>query len=117
MVQDTSRSPEMYLSSISAKEPLCGGWGIENEVAPEEEHDGSALTYETENLRDRTVVWAVNIPGEAPWCALSADPNWAPSTGMPLINLGVKVITDTFHRIRTRTSFTSEAAQISDPKF
>lgn len=84
MVQDTSRSPEMYLSSISSneREPLCGGWGIENIAAPEE-HDSAC--YDAENLRDRTVVWAVNIPGEAPWCTPSADLNWVTSTGMPIM--------------------------------
>ena len=84
MVQDTSRSPEMYLSSMSSPsgEPLCGGWGLENEHPPDVQA-GALYDYDTEKLRERTVLWAVNIPGETSWCAQGVDPNWTPSTGMP----------------------------------
>lgn len=60
MVQDTSPSPEMYLSKLKGDE--CGGWGI-----TDEEYTNSDYSYD--DLKECTVVWAVSIPGENEWCS------------------------------------------------
>jgi hypothetical protein len=56
MVQDTSPSPEMYLSKLEGNK--CGGWGITNEVATED------VDYSNADLQECTVIWAVSVPGE-----------------------------------------------------
>ena len=65
MVQDTSPSPEMYLSkSTSGK---CGGWGITQTEGDDE------VQIDYSNLRDCSVVWAVSVPGESQWVRDSVD--------------------------------------------
>ena len=64
MVQDTSSSPELYASSFHAGE-ICGGWGLEDDL-PQSEI--SETDYST--LKERSILWAVNIPGLASWCSL-----------------------------------------------
>jgi hypothetical protein len=59
MVQDTSPSPEMYLSKLEGNK--CGGWGIANETV------GEGVDYSYADLQECTVVWAVNVPGENRW--------------------------------------------------
>lgn len=66
MVQDTSASPEMYLSKLKAGGP--GGWGIE--IAPADQDAGS-IDYDV--IRECTTMWAVTIPGESSWCAEELD--------------------------------------------
>ncbi|KAF5383453.1 hypothetical protein D9757_006108 [Collybiopsis confluens] len=56
MVQDTSASPEMYLSHL--REGRYGGWGA---------HDTMNGPIEYSNLRECTRFWAVSIPGETTW--------------------------------------------------
>lgn len=62
MVQDTSASPEMYLSSLY--DGSCGGWGM---------YEGSASSGDTdqvfdhEKLRERGIVWAITVPGTTKW--------------------------------------------------
>ncbi|PAV23483.1 hypothetical protein PNOK_0055100 [Pyrrhoderma noxium] len=62
MIQDTSCSPEVYMSSFN--ETLPGGWGIEN--ISHTEH--AELRLDHTKLGERDVVWAVSIPGETQWC-------------------------------------------------
>ena len=62
MIQDTSCSPEVYMSSFS--ETLPGGWGIEN--ISHTEH--AELKLDHTKLGERDVVWAISIPGETQWC-------------------------------------------------
>jgi hypothetical protein len=66
MVQDTSSSPEMYL----AKQPdgKCGGWGLANTTKGYIEGGINVA-----DLRECSVLWAVNIPGETSWCADEID--------------------------------------------
>ncbi|CCM03825.1 uncharacterized protein FIBRA_05974 [Fibroporia radiculosa] len=64
MVQDTSPSSEMYLSK--SKNGVCGGWGME--LADTGDDD---VNYA--DLRECTVLWAVNVPGESPWCSTELD--------------------------------------------
>ena len=60
MVQDTSASPEMYLSKL--KGDKCGGWGI-----TDEEYTDTDYSYD--DLKECTVVWAVSVPGGNEWCS------------------------------------------------
>ena len=69
MVQDTSPSQELYLSS-DVNLP-CGGWGIAESSANLSTESGQSVSYD--KLRERTVLWAVSIPGEASWCAEYLD--------------------------------------------
>jgi hypothetical protein len=58
MIQDTSLSQEMYLAKHAGAD--CGGWGLSLKD-----------TYENidyANIRECSVLWAVSIPGENPWC-------------------------------------------------
>jgi hypothetical protein len=71
MVQDTSPSPEVYLASHAGK---SYGWGLDlsrtstDVDEPENTGTGAGLFGErNENLAERTVVWAVSIPGESEW--------------------------------------------------
>lgn len=81
MVQDTSPSPEMYLSKL--KGDKCGGWGIiEDETTIEN------VDYDYADLQECTVVWAVGIPGEGVWCGeeidgVSADGEWTQNLLLP----------------------------------
>jgi|ERR1700722_2261823 len=61
MVQDTSLSPEIYLSRKA--DGTCGGWGLGD---CDETNDYTLL-------KECTVVWAVSIPGESPWCSHEAN--------------------------------------------
>ncbi|THH10835.1 hypothetical protein EW145_g1055 [Phellinidium pouzarii] len=62
MVQDTSCSPEIYLSS--GNDLQCGGWGLEDDYSqPNSEQPDYT------KLKERTLLWAVNIPGESRWCS------------------------------------------------
>ena len=62
MVQDTSASPEMYLSSLY--DGTCGGWGMyENSASsgdPEE-------VFDYRKLKERDIVWAITVPGTTKW--------------------------------------------------
>lgn len=62
MVQDTSSSPEMYLSKLKGN--ICGGWGMTDESASEN------TEYSYADLRECTVIWAVNVPGENMWSSV-----------------------------------------------
>lgn len=64
MVQDTSCSPEMYISSLT--DIKCGGWGLESEAELPTALD---LRPDLSVLKERDVLWAVNIPGEGHWCS------------------------------------------------
>ncbi|OBZ75868.1 Mini-chromosome maintenance complex-binding protein [Grifola frondosa] len=68
MVQDTSLSSEMYLSK--SKSGNCGGWGI-HDTSEGEEDDRVGVDYA--DLRECTVLWAVNVPGESSWYAHALD--------------------------------------------
>jgi hypothetical protein len=59
MIQDTSPSPELYRAKLT--NGSTGGWGL-NEDAVDEDVDFDRL-----QLKSRTVLWAVSIPGEAGW--------------------------------------------------
>ncbi|KIY43699.1 hypothetical protein FISHEDRAFT_53642 [Fistulina hepatica ATCC 64428] len=61
MVQDTSHSPEMYLSQLP--NGGCGGWGID--------HDASTHSIDYEHLKECHVVWGVSVPGQATWAGAS----------------------------------------------
>ncbi|TFY70334.1 hypothetical protein EVG20_g2670 [Dentipellis fragilis] len=61
MVQDTSPSPEMYMSRLPSGRP--GGWG----VCDPKDHEGDRTAIDYDALRDCTVLWAVTIPGESEW--------------------------------------------------
>lgn len=65
MVQDTSASPAMYLAQT--RSGSCAGWGI----AHPDEDEGSDINYG--DLRDCSVVWAVNVPGESEWYKEARD--------------------------------------------
>src|SRR5712691_8466812 len=61
MVQDTSPSPEMYLSKL--RDGKCGGWGLSDSS----QSDGDDTNFNYNNLRDCVVLWAVSVPGETEW--------------------------------------------------
>ena len=61
MVQDTSPSPEMYLSKL--RDGKCGGWGLSDSSQSE----GGDTDFNYSDLRDCVVLWAVSIPGETEW--------------------------------------------------
>ncbi|KAF8185027.1 mini-chromosome maintenance replisome factor-domain-containing protein [Mycena galopus ATCC 62051] len=69
MVQDTSPSPEMYLAKLSGGR--CGGWGLTDDASSED------INYA--DLRENTVIWAVNVPGESEWVASEVDGPDVPS--------------------------------------
>jgi hypothetical protein len=73
MVQDTSASPEMYLSKLEGNK--CGGWGIA------EEAPSGDLEYSYTDLQECTVVWAVSVPGENQWSSEDDDDTTALSNG------------------------------------
>lgn len=59
MVQDTSLSPELYLSTL--KNGDCGGWGITDDLSSEDD-----VRYT--DLRECSVFWGVSVPGLSSWC-------------------------------------------------
>lgn len=61
MVQDTSPSPEMYLSKL--RDGRCGGWGLSDSS----QNDGDDANFDYNDLRDCVVLWAVSVPGETEW--------------------------------------------------
>ena len=61
MVQDTSPSPEMYLSKL--RDGKCGGWGLSDSS----QSDGDDTNFNYNDLRDCVVLWAVSVPGETEW--------------------------------------------------
>jgi Mini-chromosome maintenance replisome factor len=61
MVQDTSPSPEMYLSKL--RDGKCGGWGLSDSS----QSDGNDTSFNYNDLRDCVVLWAVSVPGETEW--------------------------------------------------
>lgn len=63
MVQDTSQSPEIY---VSVTEDNYGGYGLyEKEAQNAEDSFGEHIDYS--KLKEREVVWAVTVPGQTPW--------------------------------------------------
>ncbi|KAF9452815.1 hypothetical protein P691DRAFT_803108 [Macrolepiota fuliginosa MF-IS2] len=91
LVQDTSPSPEIYL----ARRPNghCGGWGI-----ADTRDISDNVNYS--DLREITVIWAVSIPGESPWCSAEGlahlshnppRPHKYPLPGSPHIGVQVKI--------------------------
>ncbi|KZT26349.1 hypothetical protein NEOLEDRAFT_1113066 [Neolentinus lepideus HHB14362 ss-1] len=60
MVQDTSQSPEMYISRLADGTP--GGWNLESGA-----DDDLLRQSDYANLRECTVIWATSIPGESDW--------------------------------------------------
>ncbi|KAJ7168060.1 mini-chromosome maintenance replisome factor-domain-containing protein [Mycena crocata] len=73
MIQDTSPSPEMYLARRSGGR--CGGWGLADD----------ASDVEHSNLRENTVVWAVNVPGESAWLSSEMNAPNTPSFTRPIV--------------------------------
>jgi Mini-chromosome maintenance replisome factor len=61
LVQDTSPSPEMYLSKL--RDGKCGGWGLTDTS----QCDGDDNDFDYNDLRDCVVLWAVTVPGETEW--------------------------------------------------
>jgi hypothetical protein len=61
LVQDTSPSPEMYLSKF--RDGKCGGWGLTDTS----QRDGDDNDLDYNDLRDCVVLWGVNVPGETEW--------------------------------------------------
>ncbi|KAF8500970.1 mini-chromosome maintenance replisome factor-domain-containing protein [Russula emetica] len=67
LVQDTSPSPEIYLSKL--RDGKCGGWGLSDSSQP-----GDDIDFANNDLRDCVVLWAVSVPGETEWYrALSTE--------------------------------------------
>jgi len=60
LVQDTSPSPEIYLSKL--RDGKCGGWGLSDSSQP-----GDDIDFANNDLRDCVVLWAVSVPGETEW--------------------------------------------------
>ncbi|KAJ3999286.1 hypothetical protein F5050DRAFT_1797912 [Lentinula boryana] len=56
IVQDTSASPELYLSQL--KDGKYGGWGA---------HDAIDQPVDYSNLRECNRYWVVSVPGESEW--------------------------------------------------
>ena len=68
MVQDTSSSAEMYLEKHA--DGALGGWGIESSSL-DPSNDQTVIDYN--ELRECTVLWAVNVPGESLWYRAELD--------------------------------------------
>ncbi|KAG6889789.1 hypothetical protein C0992_004207 [Termitomyces sp. T32_za158] len=98
MIQDTSPSPEMYLARRTGAR--CGGWGLSDPASL------AAIDYA--DLRECTVLWAVSVPGESPWCASAVEnvdtpqkhvahtpplPHKFPVPGMRHLGVQIKVYT------------------------
>ncbi|KAF8270801.1 mini-chromosome maintenance replisome factor-domain-containing protein [Lactarius quietus] len=67
LVQDTSLSPEIYLSRL--RDGKCGGWGMTE--TSQGDSDDSDFGYN--HLRDCVVLWAVSVPGETEWYQSASD--------------------------------------------
>lgn len=69
MVQDTSASPEMYLSSLD--DGSCGGWGMHEEsTAPGDLEE----TFDYRKLKERGIVWVITVPGTTKWLQKASCP-------------------------------------------
>ncbi|KAH9946368.1 mini-chromosome maintenance replisome factor-domain-containing protein [Epithele typhae] len=69
MVQDTSLSPEMYLSKLESGD--SGGWGIYETQGASSSNASDDVQYA--NLRECDIVWAVSVPAESQWSAEELD--------------------------------------------
>jgi hypothetical protein len=67
MIQDTSCSPEVYLSRRSNGD--CGGWGL---TEPDGAINGDG-SVDYDLLKECSLVWAVSIPGKSHWCSGGRD--------------------------------------------
>ncbi|KAI9443235.1 mini-chromosome maintenance replisome factor-domain-containing protein [Lactarius indigo] len=67
LVQDTSLSPEIYLSRL--RDGKCGGWGM-TEIPQD---DGEDSDFDYNHLRDCAVLWAISVPGETEWYQSASD--------------------------------------------
>ena len=67
LVQDTSLSPEIYLSRL--RDGKCGGWGL----TETSQDDGDDNGFDYNHLRDCVVLWAVSVPGETEWYQSASD--------------------------------------------
>lgn len=69
-------SPEVYLAKVPVKgEHQLGGWGIADSIAIE--LPGDELTDDYSNLKERSVLWVVSVPGESDWLReVSGDTPW-----------------------------------------
>ena len=67
LVQDTSLSPEIYLSRL--RDGKCGGWGMTDTS----QGDGDDSDFDHNHLRDCLVFWAVSVPGETEWYQSASD--------------------------------------------
>ncbi|KAJ2916057.1 hypothetical protein MD484_g4390, partial [Candolleomyces efflorescens] len=78
MIQDTSSSPEVYLSRRSNGD--CGGWGL---AEPDGAINGDG-SVDYDLLKECSVVWAVSIPGKSSWCSSgSHSPDTSASPSFP----------------------------------
>jgi len=59
MVQDTTPSPEYYLSELP--EGRCGGWSLAEIDSPNLSDD---LLPSPDLLKERTTYWVVSVPGD-----------------------------------------------------
>ena len=65
MIQDTSASPEVYLTSL--EDGSCGGWGIYEHSEQSRGVEQEYPTIDYSKLGERESVWAVTVPGETTW--------------------------------------------------
>jgi len=65
MIQDTSASPEVYLTSL--EDGSSGGWGIYEHTIQSRGEEQEYPTIDYSKLGERESVWAVTIPGETSW--------------------------------------------------
>jgi len=75
MVQDTSASPEVYLSSLN--DGSCGGWGMYEDSASAR---GLEEKFDYGKLKERGIVWAITVPGTTKWLQKASRP---PETILP----------------------------------
>ncbi|KIY67975.1 hypothetical protein CYLTODRAFT_375033 [Cylindrobasidium torrendii FP15055 ss-10] len=82
MIQDTSISPEVYLSKLA--DGSLGGWGIGD--------DNGNQDVNYHDLKECIVVWAVTVPGESPAIPESERSSQAHKYPIPgAKHIGVKV--------------------------
>lgn len=62
MVQDTSASPKMYLSSLD--DGSCGGWGMYEDSASAGDLEE---IFDYSKLKERGIIWAITVPGITGW--------------------------------------------------
>ncbi|GJJ12424.1 hypothetical protein Clacol_006666 [Clathrus columnatus] len=86
MVQDTSISPELYPSVLSDGSP--GAWGL----AESTELNLNPSSLDIHSLRQREVIWAVNVPGESPFVSELLDDSVSPkiTSELPHNNTSLK---------------------------